>query len=104
MDCDCDCCSDARSAKRTPCPEFCEFYPPRLAKNEEKEKSFYDADGKRKRVEPFTIERLKEINERLKKVQDCDRCCCEFPKEQVKEIPNPYIDERTMFVCIGCEQ
>jgi hypothetical protein len=103
MDCNCDNCSDAKAVKKTPCPEFCEFYPPKLVRDEEREKSFYDADGKRKPCEPFTIERLMEINERLKKVQDCDKCCCEFPREDLKKIDNPYIDGRFLFVCIGCD-
>ena len=105
--CNCDECSDAHGTKTTPCPEFCEFYPPRLDEDErredEREKSFYDADGKRKPLQTFSIEMLREINEMLKKFERCNRCWCEFPKGQLKKIPHPDIARRFLMVCKKCE-
>ena len=34
---------------------------------------------------------------------ECDKCCCEFPQEDLKKIDNPDIDGRFIYVCIGCD-
>ena len=43
-------------------------------------------------------------NDKMPTTYECDKCCCEYPRDDLKKIDNPDIDGRFIYVCIGCDE